>query len=216
MPSTQTSQPQSAGGSLPAVGLSSHRHGLRIMVGLSAEQYVGFLIDRAHGPNIEEVVRAKVRACAGHPAILCYALGNEIPAPVVRWLGRRRVERYLRRLYEVVKTEDPGALVTYVNYPTTEYLDLSFLDLVCFNVYLESQERLGAYLARLQNVAGDRPLVMSEIGLDSLRHGEEAQAEVLDWQVRTTFAAGCAGAFIFAWTDEWYRAGADVADWSFG
>src|SRR5262249_51833978 len=100
--------------------------------------------------------------------------------------------------------------------PTTEYLDLSFLDLVCFNVYLESQERLSAYLARLQNVAGDRPLLMSELGLDSLRHGEDAQAETLDWQVRTTFAAGCAGAFIFAWTDEWYRAGADVEDWHFG
>jgi len=195
---------------------AAYRHGLRVMVGLSAEQYVGFLIDRAHAPNIEEVVRAKVRACAGHPAILCYALGNEIPAPIVRWLGRRRVERYLRRLYEVVKAEDPRALVTYVNYPTTEYLDLSFLDLVCFNVYLESQERFGAYLARLQNVAGDRPLVMSEIGLDSLRHGEEAQAEILDWQVRSTFAAGCAGAFVFAWTDEWYRAGAVVDDWRFG
>ncbi len=195
---------------------AAHRHGLRVMVGLSAEQYVGFLIDRRLAPNIEEVVRAKVRACAGHPALLCYALGNEIPAPIVRWLGRRRVERYLRRLYKVVKAEDPRALVTYVNYPTTEYLDLSFLDLVCFNVYLESQERLGAYLARLQNVAGDRPLVMSEVGLDSLRHGEDVQAEVLDWQVRITFAAGCAGAFIFAWTDEWYRAGADVADWRFG
>ena len=195
---------------------AAHRHGLRVMVGLSAEQYVGYLIDRRNAPNVEERVRAKVRACAGHPAILCYALGNEIPAPVARWLGRRRVERFLRRLYEVVKAEDPRALVTYVNYPTTEYLDLSFLDLVCFNVYLESEERLGAYLARLQNVAGDRPLLMSEIGLDSLRQSEEVQAEVLDWQVRTTFAAGCAGAFIFAWTDEWYRAGADVEDWSFG
>ncbi len=195
---------------------AAHRHGLRVMVGLSAEQYVGFLIDRRNAPNVEELVRMKVRACAGHPALLCYALGNEIPAPVARWLGRRRVERYLRRLYEVVKAEDPRALVTYVNYPTTEYLDLSFLDLVCFNVYLESEERLGAYLARLQNVAGDRPLLMSEIGLDSLRQSEDVQAEVLDWQVRTTFAAGCAGAFIFAWTDEWYRAGADVEDWRFG
>ena len=195
---------------------AAHRHGLRVMVGLSAEQYVGFLVDRRNAPNVEDLVRMKVRACAGHPALLCYALGNEIPAPVARWLGRRRVERYLRRLYEVVKAEDPRALVTYVNYPTTEYLDLSFLDLVCFNVYLESEERLGAYLARLQNVAGDRPLLMSEIGLDSLRQSEDVQAEVLDWQVRTTFAAGCAGAFIFAWTDEWYRAGADVEDWRFG
>ncbi len=194
----------------------AQRHGLRVMVGLSAEQYVGYIIDQKDAPDIEELVRAKVRICAGHPALLCYAIGNEIPASIVRWLGHRRVERYLRRIYEVVKAEDPEGLVTYVNYPTTEYLQLPFLDLLCFNVYLESQDRLEAYLPRLQNIAGDRPLIMSEVGLDSLRNGQDTQAQVLDWQVRTAFAAGCAGAFIFAWTDEWYRAGADVDDWEFG
>ncbi len=194
----------------------AQRHGLRVMVGLSAEQYIGYLIDKRDAPDIEELVRARVRTCAGHPALLCYALGNEIPASIVRWLGRHRVERYLQRLYEVVKTEDPGGLVTYVNYPTTEYLQLPFLDLVCFNVYLESQAHLEAYLPRLQNIAGERPLIMSEVGLDSLRNGEDTQAQVLDWQIRTAFAAGCAGAFVFAWTDEWFRAGADVDDWEFG
>src|SRR5438046_8228131 len=67
---------------------AAQRHGLRVMVGLSAEQYVGFLIDKKGAPDIEAEVRAKVRACAGHPAILCYALGNAIPAPLGRWLGR--------------------------------------------------------------------------------------------------------------------------------
>jgi GT2 family glycosyltransferase len=191
--------------------------GLHVMVGLSAEQYIGFLIDRRRdAPDIADLVRAKVRACAGHPALLCYALGNEIPAPMARWLGRRKVERYLERLYHVVKEADPDGLVTYVNYPTTEYLRLPFLDLLCFNVYLESQERFDAYLARLQNLAGDRPLVMSELGLDSLRNGEDVQARSLDWQVRTTFAAGCAGVFVFSWTDEWYRHENDVPDWLFG
>jgi GT2 family glycosyltransferase len=194
----------------------AQEHGLRVMVGLSAEQYVGFLIDKKKAPDIEHCVRTSARACAGHPALLCYALGNEIPAPLVRWLGRRPVERYLERLYWIVKDADPEGLVTYVNYPTTEYLQLHFLDLVCCNIYLESQERYASYLARLQNLAGDRPLLMSEIGLDSLRHGEETQAHVLDWQIRTSFAAGCAGLFVFAWTDEWYRAGADVDDWAFG
>ncbi|HWP58459.1 MAG TPA: glycosyltransferase [Candidatus Acidoferrales bacterium] len=192
------------------------RHGLRVMAGLSAEQYVGYLIDRKGAPDIEKLVRAKVRSCAGHPALLCYALGNEIAAPVVRWLGRRRVENYLERLYWAVKEEDPTALVTYVNYPTTEYLHLPFLDLVTFNVYLESQDRFEAYLARLHNIAGDRPLVMSEIGLDSMRNGEALQASALAWQLRTTFSSGCAGAFIFSWTDEWHRAGAEVEDWAFG
>src|SRR5947208_569679 len=124
--------------------------------------------------------------------------------------------RYLERLYRIVKEEDPDSLVTYVNYPTTEYLELPFLDLLCFNVYLESHDQLDAYLARLQNLVGDRPLILSEIGLDSLRNGEDAQARSLDDQIRTAFAGGCAGVFVFAWTDEWHRGGADVDDWAFG
>jgi GT2 family glycosyltransferase len=194
----------------------AQRHGLHVMVGLSAEQYVGYLIDKKDAPDIERLVREKVRAIAGHPALLCYAIGNEIPASIVRWLGRRRVERYLERLYRVVKAEDPGGLVSYVNYPTTEYLQLPFLDLLCFNVYLETQDRLEAYLPRLQNIAGDRPLIMSEVGLDSLRNGEEKQASVLEWQVRSAFASGCAGTFIFAWTDEWFMGGTETKEWLFG
>jgi GT2 family glycosyltransferase len=193
------------------------RYRLRVMVGLSAEQYIGFLIDVVKkAPNIEALVREKIRIVKGHPGLLCYAIGNEIAAPVARWLGHHKVERYLRNIFDVVKDEDPEALVTYVNYPSTEYLQLPFLDLVCFNVYLENQDRFRAYLARLQNMAGDRPLIMSEVGLDAIRHGDIKQAEVLDWQVRTSFASGCAGVVLFSWTDEWHRAGAEVGDWAFG
>ncbi|HEU5261965.1 MAG TPA: glycosyltransferase [Gemmatimonadales bacterium] len=195
---------------------AAQRHGLRLLVGLPVERHIGYLNDKKGAPDIEGLVRAGVRACAGHPAVLCYAIGNEIPTLIARWHGRSRVERYLARLYHAAKAEDPQGLVTYVNYPSTEYLQLPFLDLVCFNVFLESQVRLEAYLARLHNLAGERPLVMSEIGLDSLRHGEEAQAHALQWQIRTTFETGCAGIFLYAWTDEWYRGGADVYDWRFG
>lgn len=191
-------------------------HGLRVLVGLPWEQHVTFLDDPRRARDIARRMRAAVRWASDHPAVLGYAIGNEIPAPIVRWHGRRRIEGYLKHLYATAKDEDPAALVTYVNYPTTEYLDLPFLDLVAFNVYLESEAALATYLARLQNVAGDRPLVMAEMGLDSRRHGEAAQAQVLDWQIRTTFAAGCVGAFVFAWTDEWHRGGVDVDDWSFG
>jgi hypothetical protein len=46
-------------------------------------------------------------------------------------------------------------------------LQLPFLDLVCFNVYLESEERFESYLARLQNIAGDKPLLLTELGFTS-------------------------------------------------
>jgi O-antigen biosynthesis protein len=192
------------------------KHSLYVMVGIPWEQHITFLDDRDRVRSIEKRVREAARSCANHPAVLCYAVGNEIPASIVRWHGRRRVERFIERLYRIVKKEDPQALVTYVNYPTTEYLQLPFLDFVCFNVYLESQVRLEAYLARLQNITGERPLLMAEIGLDSRRHGETAQADILTWQIRSVFKSGCVGSFVFAWSDEWYRGGHDIEDWDFG
>jgi hypothetical protein len=194
----------------------AQEHGLLILVGLPWEQHITFLDDQARIDSIEERVRQSTQSCAGHAAILGYAVGNEIPAPIVRWHGREKVERFLERLYHIVKTEDPDGLVTYVNYPTTEYLQLPFLDFVCFNVYLESEDTLSPYLARLQNIANERPLVLAEIGLDSLRKGKDTQAEVLDWQIRTVGESGGAGAFMFAWTDEWYRGGYEIEDWDFG
>jgi O-antigen biosynthesis protein len=195
---------------------AAHRHGLLVMVGLPWEQHVAFLDEPDRADAIVERVREGVERCADHPAVLCYAVGNEIPASIVRWHGKRSVERFIERLYRAAKAEDPDALVTYVNFPSTEYLDLPFLDIACFNVYLESQGQLEAYLARLHNLAGERPLLMAEIGLDSMRNGEEEQARVLRWQIHTAAAAGCAGAFIFAWTDEWHRGGFDIDDWDFG
>jgi GT2 family glycosyltransferase len=189
---------------------------LRVMVGLPADRPGAFLEDAAQCRDVRQQVQQAVEACAGHSAVLCYAVGNELPAPIVRWHGRRRVESFLRDLCSLVKDRDPGALVTYVNYPTTEYLELPFLDLVAFNVYLESRDRLEAYLARLHNLADERPLLLAEIGLDSLRNGEQTQAHQLDWQLRSAFEAGCAGAFVFSWTSEWFRGGLDIEDWDFG
>jgi GT2 family glycosyltransferase len=191
-------------------------YGLHVMVGLPWEQHIAFLDSQERQQDIRQRLMASVLTCAGHPAVLCYALGNEIPAPVVRWYGRERVEEFLKYLYQAVRAVDPATLVTYVNYPTTEYLDLSFLDFDCFNVYLETPEKLGAYLARLHNLLGDRPLVLAEIGLDSLRKGEGQQAHTLAWQCELIFGQGCAGMFVFAWTDEWWRGGFDIEDWDFG
>lgn len=191
-------------------------YGLLVMIGIPWEQHITFLDDPVRGDAIEHTIRNIVRSCGAHPAVLCFTLGNEIPATIVRWYGKKKVERFIKRLYDAAKQEDPDAIVTYVNYPSTEYLSLPFLDIFSFNVYLESEESLDKYLARLQSIAGDRPLLLGEVGLDSRRNGEEKQSAVLEWQLRTSFAQGCAGLFVFAWTDEWFRGGHDIDDWDFG
>ena len=191
-------------------------HGLRVFVGLPWEQHIAFLEKSETGTSICSRLERDLRAIAGHPAILAYAVGNEIPATVVRWHGPRKVERFLRRLTSLIRRLDAGSLVTYVNFPTTEYLDLSFVDFVSFNVYLEDMDRLSAYIARLQNIAGEKPLLMAELGLDSLRNGLEEQARSLEEQLVTVFEAGAIGTFVFSWTDEWHRGGHAIEDWDFG
>ena len=192
------------------------RFKLKVMVGLAWEQHITFLDDKKVSSAIIERVKKDVESCEKHPAVLCYAIGNEIPATIVRWYGKQKIEKFLKKLYKTVKKVDPECLVTYVNYPTTEYLNLSFLDFDCFNVYLESPEKLSAYISRLHNLTGDRPLVLAEIGLDSMRNSPEKQAEVLQWQIETIYGKGCAGMFVFAWTDEWWRGGSEIMDWDFG
>lgn len=192
------------------------RHGLKVMVGLPWEQHIAFLDEEDRIEKIIQGVKKNVAALKGHPAILCFTIGNEIPASIVRWYGKKRIESFLKQLFEAVKEIDPDSLVTYVNFPTTEYLDLSFCDFDCFNVYLETPQKLSAYIARLHNLAGDRPLVLAEIGLDSMRNGVQKQAEVMTWQIQSVFEKGCAGMFVFAWTDEWWRGGFEIEDWDFG
>src|SRR5262245_5930764 len=93
----------------------AQEHGLRVMVGIPWEQHITFLDDPGRACSIEARVRAAVRRLAGHPAVLCYAVGSEIPGSIVRWYGARRIEKFIERLYRAAKSEDPGALVTYVN-----------------------------------------------------------------------------------------------------
>jgi GT2 family glycosyltransferase len=190
--------------------------GLRVLAGLCWEQHVTFLESRAEVKARADAIRVSLQETAGHPAVLAHAIGNEVPASIVRWYGRRRIEDWLRRLAEICREESPDTLVTYVSYPTTEYLELPFVDFHAFNVYLETRERFSAYLARLHNLADERPLVMAELGVDSLRHGEKRQAEAVDWLVRESFDSGCAGTFVFGWTDEWFRGGEEIHDWAFG
>ena len=190
--------------------------GLRLMIGIPWAQHIAFLDDATQARHARETIVDSVRQFADHPALLLFALGNEIPPSVVRWHGAPRVQRFLHDLVAAARDVAPESLFTYVNFPPTEYLDLSVFDVCAFNVYLHRERDLRAYLARLQQIAGLKPLLLAEAGADSLREGEAEQARVTSMHLDAAFAEGCAGAVAFAWTDEWWRGGQQVEDWRFG
>jgi GT2 family glycosyltransferase/DNA-binding beta-propeller fold protein YncE len=192
------------------------RHSLRVLVGLPWPQHQAFLDDARIVQQIRRDAVAAVRDLFSHPAALMFAVGNEIPPAVVRWHGRTRIERFLRSLYEEVKSAAPDSLITYVNFPPTDYLDLDCFDVCAVNVFLHREADLRAYLSKLQHIAATRPLLVAEAGVDSLRKGQQEQARIAAMQVRAAFAEGACGAVAFSWTDEWWRGGTPVSDWAFG
>ena len=190
--------------------------GLRIIVGIPWAEHVCFLDSDSVMDEIRRSVTDTVLACADHPAVAAYLVGNEIPPDIVRYYGAKRVSAFLRELVALVRANDPGTLVGYANFPSTEYLETGFTDFLAFNVYLHRQDDFRRYLYRLHSLAGNRPLVLTEFGMDSMREGREEQAATLSWQVETALEMGAAGTCVFSFTDEWFTGGQDVPNWAFG
>ncbi len=187
-----------------------------VLVDIPWQRHRCFLEDEATPKEARDMVRCAANELGGHPALLGLSVGNEIPADIVRFYGHRRVESFLSELVDVAKSACPEVLTTYCNFPTTEYLHLPFVDFLSFNVFLEDVSRFRQYLQRLILTAGDRPLVLSEFGIDAYRHGEEQQAEIVSQGVTAARDLGLAGTFVFSYSDDWHTGGAAVEEWSFG
>jgi len=191
-------------------------NGVRVLLSIAWMEHVEFLNDSKVRASVEKAVIEAVREHKGHHAIFGYLLGNEIPSSMVRWLGAKRVTEFVEHLVNIARREDPRALYSYASYPPTEYLLPQNVDFLTFNVYLHRREDFERYLARLQNLADDKPLMMGEFGMDTIRHTEEEQAEMIGWHLDAVVRGGLAGTILYAWTDEWHRGGNEILDWAFG
>jgi GT2 family glycosyltransferase len=191
-------------------------HNLTVFLDIPWRKHLCFLESSEAMAEARAEVQQAAERGRRHACVFAYSIGNEIPPAIVRWHGPRRVQRFLAELRDVAKQADPDGLVTYANYPSTEYLDLPFLDFATFNVYLHNRQTFARYLLRLQNLVSDRPLVLGELGMDTLRNGEDCQAVHLQQHLREALLLGAAGAFVFSWTDEWHTGGHPIEDWAFG
>lgn len=189
---------------------------LYALVTVPWQQHLTFLDHRKTRHEIQQRIRQAAEQCAHHPALLALLVGNEIPSDMVRWYGATKVRTFLDELIGIVKAKDENLLVSYASYPPTEYLIPRFADFLTYNVYLHRQIDLQNYLARLQNLAEEKPLILGEFGMDTQRHPQAEQATMLSWHIETVIRAGLAGTILFSFTDEWFTGGHDITDWAFG
>ncbi len=190
--------------------------GLQLLAGVPWTQHVDFLADNSTRRDAIARVSQVARRLAHEPGVAGLLIGNEIDKALVRWMGPQRVQSFLEKLIAAAKVEAPRLPVAYANYPSTEYLAPRNADFVAFNVFLERRDDFAQYVRHLLIIAGDRPLVITEFGLDTKQHGESAQAEARRWEMTELHQTGAAGNFWFSYTDEWHRGGADVTGWDFG
>jgi GT2 family glycosyltransferase len=195
-------------------------YGLRVIIGIPWAQHISFLDSPRTQSEVRKIIACNVEQCRRHAATFAYLIGNEISPEIVRWHGSKHIRSFLGDLFDSAKSADPDRFVSYANFPSTEYLEIDFADFLAFNVYLHREEDFRRYLFHLHNLAGDRPLVLTEIGIDSISQGLNFQAKALSWQLRAGFETGVAGTVIFSWTDDWHAysgpEGFQVDDWAFG
>lgn len=192
------------------------KHGLKLLCGIPWSEHIDFLSEASAWEDIRRRVANGAAFLSRQEAVSAILVGNEIEKTLVRWMRPSRVRAAMEELIDLAHAQAPQKLVSYATYPSTEYLVPRNADFLAVNVYLERREEFTRYLARLQNLAGNMPLVITEFGLDTAAHGEAAQSEAFRWFEAECMVGGCAGTFWFSYTDEWFRGGEEVTAWRFG
>ncbi len=189
--------------------------GLWVFAGLKWQSWCDFISNPSAYSAARVDLAEGLDMWGGHPALAGVFVANEIPADMVRWMGVQKVRAAIEELISMGKKRRPDLLFAYASFPTTEFLEPDNADFTAMNVFLEEREKFSAYLPRLHNVAGDRPVLISEFGLDTQRGSEIGQRDAFEWCVQESLLAGMAGVTAYAWSDWWYQDRV-MDDWSFG
>ncbi|HTI11835.1 MAG TPA: glycosyltransferase family 2 protein, partial [Puia sp.] len=159
----------------------------------------------------KERILKKIETLKGASNILAWELGNEIPAALLQKVKADTIETEMKDLYNAIKTMDPSHFIIHGNWPPTKSLKFDFFDLTCFNVYPVWPPEVvahgyGNYISNfLQPIANEKPLLITEFGVNSLEAGEDGQARITGKCWEELLQAGACGGIVFSFADEWWK-----------
>jgi hypothetical protein len=186
----------------------AQQHGFKVLYTFSVNWWS---IGSAEFSADQQKILQRVEQLRRHPALLAWVLGNEIPGYALDQRGEETIRKGLEDLYHTVKARDNLHPITYSNWPPAKNLNLSFLDFISFNLYpLWPPEVVakgyGNYIKEvLQPIAGNKPLLMTEYGVNSIEAGQEGQARLIKQCWQDLLQAGASGGMAFEFADQWWK-----------
>ncbi len=207
---------------------TARRHGLAVIQGIWIDPEGDFADPAFRRASVERVAEV-ARSVQGHPATVAWLVMNEPRPATVLAQGLEPTRTLLRELAEAVRASDPGVPIGFASWPGLEMLDEPSLDFVAANLYpfrpgrlLESVGYAGMVRLWKQEIAGERPLLVTEYGL-SVAPGlpepdapggatEEEQETRLPRLADDVSRAGAAGGAVFMWIDGWWKNAEEPGD----
>jgi O-antigen biosynthesis protein len=168
-------------------------------------------LDSQSLPDLRRRVTERVVALRAKPALLAWMLGNEVGGHALQTRGDAVIVDTLQTLYSAVKAVDRVHPVSHANWPPARHLPLGFFDFASFNLYPLWPPEVAAmgFGPFIQNVlrpiAGNKPLLITEFGVNDIEAGEEGQVRLLRESWNGLLAAGAAGGIVFEFADEWWK-----------
>ncbi|MBU1133717.1 MAG: hypothetical protein KJ569_02245 [Candidatus Omnitrophica bacterium] len=219
---------RTAGGLTTQIMTLAKKHNLMVMHGIWFDKDIDYT-DPEKINYACEMLRNELSWAKNFDNVLCFLLMNEPAMERVRDAEKIGVENFLKKIRDVVKEIAPDKAVSIANWPPLAFIDHSFWDVVCFNVYMFSPvtitHSLGycGYIEWLkEKVAKDKPLVITEFGLsvspkpmgesilghygyggNTLKEQKEGNIKMYDNFIQ----AGAVGGCVFNWKDEWWMEG---------
>ena len=185
----------------------AHRHGLKVIHTFHIDWWT--FGTAADGP-IRAGILERGRRYRDKPALLAWVLGNEVPSYLFEQRGRS-IRDAIESLYHSLKEVDLRHPITHSGWPVTREMDLKFLDMASFNLYpLWPPEVVamgyGHYIKEvLQPIAGEKPLLMTEFGVNTIEVSAASQARLLKQCWESIREAETCGGVVFEFADEWWK-----------
>lgn len=201
---------------------SAAAYGIRVIVGFfpGSQNFALPAVRRSVANNF----RAFVRTYRAHPAVLMYTLGNEQNLPGNG--GDNPFWYSLTQELAMIAYEEEGAGYHPVSISNGDFnnigsaakaaddASLTYVDLWASNIY---QLNLAPRFATIRT-ATQKPLVLTEFGIDALDHrtrteyeATQAAVDERNWFDIEGAADVCVGGTVFEFTDEWWKGGTPSA-----